>query len=319
MDCSSPIGLAAGYDKDGEAVEGLFRLGFGFVEIGSVTPKPQPGNPGPRVFRLSEDEAVINRYGFNSRGHAEVYENLSSLPPPGQRNAPVGINLGKNKYSTDHVADYKEGVRLLAPLADYLVINVSSPNTPGLRGLQAGGALAELLDGVQLELAEHVKRHPQQRRPPLLVKIAPDLSENELRNICSVLINKKVDGIIVGNTTVTRPSTLRSSHKHEVGGLSGKPLEERATNVIRTVATITKGELPIIGCGGICDGAGVYAKLRSGASAVQLYTALVYGGPTLVAEIEDQLLHLMTRDGFSSVSDVIGADLKEKEQRHVLQ
>ncbi|KAF2365919.1 Dihydroorotate dehydrogenase class 2 [Trinorchestia longiramus] len=307
LQCCSPIGLAAGYDKDGEAVEGLFRLGFGFVEVGSVTPKPQEGNPKPRVFRLSEDEAVINRYGFNSAGHAQVYDNLSRLPPPGKREAPVGINLGKNKTTQDHVADYKEGVRLLAPLADYLVINVSSPNTPGLRGLQAGGALSELLEGVQAQLQQQQQLG---HRPPLLVKIAPDLSETELSVICKVLLEKKVDGIIVGNTTVSRPPGLRSSHAQEVGGLSGKPLEDKATSTVRTVASITKGRLPIIGCGGISDGEGAYAKLRAGASAVQLYTALVFGGPTLVGDIEKQLLQLMKRDGFSCVSEVVGSDLR---------
>lgn len=299
LDFRSPIGLAAGFDKHGEAVEGLYGLGFGLVEIGSVTPHPQVGNPKPRNFRLAEDLAVINRYGFNSVGHDEILLCLHSLPPPGQREAALGINLGKNKDSADHVNDYRLGVRKLGPLADYLVINVSSPNTPGLRGLQSGGALGELLDGVMEERGA-LKGHT----PPLLVKIAPDLSNNELEEICSVLVQKKVDGVIACNTTLARPPSLKSEHRGEVGGLSGAPLKQMSLRVIRRVAEYTQGRLPIIGCGGVSTGEDVYDMLQAGASLVQLYTGLVYGGPGLVEDLEKDLLLKLEKEGFSSVEEM---------------
>jgi len=305
----SPIGLAAGYDKDGEAVPGLYRLGFGAVEVGSVTPLPQPGNDKPRVFRLEEDGAVINRYGFNSVGHAAVAANLAPLPPPGQRAAPLGINLGKNKTSPDAQLDYRAGVRSLGPLADYLVINVSSPNTPGLRGLQDGGVLGDLVEGVQEEmraLAPHT--------PPLLVKIAPDLSEEEIREICLVLKEKKVSGVIVSNTTVSRPPSLRSAHAGEGGGLSGRPLEELSTWAVRVAKQAVGDSMVVIGSGGVSSAAGAYAKLRAGASVVQLYTALVYEGPGLPRAMEGELAQLIRDDGFNNISEVIGADLKQDSQ-----
>ncbi|XP_042209309.1 dihydroorotate dehydrogenase (quinone), mitochondrial-like isoform X2 [Homarus americanus] len=233
----TPIGLAAGFDKNGEAVEGLANMGFGFIEVGSVTPLPQPGNPKPRVFRLPEDQGVINRCGFNSEGHEAVYERLSLLPPPGNRKAILGINLGKNKTAHDHVHDFTLGVEKFGPIADYLVINVSSPNTPGLRNLQHREELEELIEAVVTTRDSLPGTH----KPPLLLKIAPDVSEDDKQNIANVVLRskKRIDGLIVSNTTVTRPTSLQSPDKEEVGGLSGQPLRTMATHAIRDMYRLT--------------------------------------------------------------------------------
>ncbi|XP_053934386.1 dihydroorotate dehydrogenase (quinone), mitochondrial isoform X2 [Cuculus canorus] len=304
----NPVGLAAGFDKQGEAVDGLYRMGFGFVEVGTVTPKPQEGNPRPRVFRLVEDEAVINRYGFNSHGHDAVERRLRARRETQLRltdeGMPLGINLGKNKSSTDAAADYVAGVRTLGPLADYLVVNVSSPNTPGLRDLQGKAELQDLLTKV---LAER-DALPCERKPAVLVKIAPDLTAQDKQDIASIICKLGVDGLIVSNTTVSRPSSLRSRQRTETGGLSGKPLRELSTQTIREMYSLTGGRVPIIGVGGVSSGRDALEKIRAGASLVQMYTALVYHGPPVVGAVKRELEELLREQGFKNVMEAVGAD-----------
>ncbi|XP_009892379.1 PREDICTED: dihydroorotate dehydrogenase (quinone), mitochondrial [Charadrius vociferus] len=304
----NPVGLAAGFDKQGEAVDGLYKMGFGFVEVGTVTPKPQEGNPRPRVFRLVEDEAVINRYGFNSHGHAAVERRLQARQDAQLRltgaGMPLGVNLGKNKSSTDAAADYVAGVRTLGPLADYLVVNVSSPNTPGLRDLQGKAELRDLLTKV---LAER-DALPCERKPAVLVKIAPDLTAQDKQDIASVICELGVDGLIVSNTTVSRPSSLRSTQRTEPGGLSGKPLRELSTQTIREMYSLTRGQVPIIGVGGVSSGHDALEKIRAGASLVQMYTALVYHGPPVVGAVKQELEELLREQGFKNVMEAVGAD-----------
>lgn len=297
---ANPVGLAAGFDKNAEAVDAMLGQGFGFVEIGSVTPRPQPGNPKPRVFRLPEDGAVINRLGFNSAGLDAVRARLARR----QRRGIVGVNVGKNRDTQDAAADYAAGIAALAPFADYVVCNVSSPNTPGLRALQGRDALAALIARVRAALIAAVPTGT----PPLLIKVAPDLTADDRRDIAAVMLDAKVDGLIAGNTTIARPDSLRGRHRGETGGLSGKPLFEPSTAVLRDFYRLTQGRLVLIGVGGIASGADAYAKIRAGASLVQLYTALIYAGPGLVAEIRRDLAQCLRRDGFASISAAVGAD-----------
>jgi dihydroorotate dehydrogenase len=297
----NPIGLAAGFDKDGEVFRQTLKLGFGFVELGSVTPKPQPGNPRPRLFRLTADRAVINRMGFNNRGIEAMAARLRSREP---KRGIVGINLGKNKDQADAAADYAAGTKRLGPLADYLVINVSSPNTPGLRALQSRDALAALIDAV---LAARVALS---HRPPLLLKIAPDLTDADRRDIAEVALASGLDGLIVSNTTIARPAGLDPRFAQEAGGLSGRPLLEPATETLRDIYRRTGGKLPIVGVGGIARAEDAYAKIRAGASLVQLYTALVFEGPGLVRRIKDGLAQLLARDGFANIAEAVGADTR---------
>ncbi len=294
----NPVGLAAGFDKNAEVPDALLRLGFGFVEIGSVTPRPQPGNPQPRMFRLAEDRAVINRMGFNNQGLDAVAGRLRARA---RGTGLVGANLGKNKDTEDAAADYELGAARLAPLADYVVINVSSPNTPGLRALQGRGPLETLVRRTRAAL-------PEGKRPPLLLKIAPDLADEDLVDIAEVALAGDLDGLIVSNTTLARPESLASIHAKESGGLSGAPLFEASTAMLRRVWTLTKGQLPLVGVGGIASGADAYTKIRAGASLVQLYSALVYEGPGLVRQINRDLIDLLRRDGFASVAEAVGAD-----------
>jgi len=299
LDFPNPIGIAAGFDKDAQAPEPLLRLGFGFVEIGTVTPRPQSGNPIPRVFRLEADGALINRMGFNSGGLDLVVQRMSAR----RREAGVvGVNVGKNRDSADAAPDYAEAVRRTAPLADYLVVNVSSPNTPKLRELQARAALEALLRQVV------EARHQSGARPPLLVKIAPDLTAEERADIAAVALASGIDGIIVSNTTVAHPPGLRSPQAREAGGLSGRPLFEPSTALLAEIYRLTEGRIPLIGVGGVANAENAYAKIRAGASLVQLYTALVFGGPTLVGEIKTGLAALLHRDGFAAVAEAVGAD-----------
>jgi dihydroorotate dehydrogenase len=295
----NPVGLAAGFDKDGEVYRQTLRLGFGFVELGSVTPKPQPGNPRPRLFRLTADRAVINRMGFNNRGIAAMAERLQGRD---SARGIIGVNLGKNKDQPDAAADYAAGAQALGPLADYLVINVSSPNTPGLRALQSRDALAALIAAV-LDARAQIKR-----RPPLLLKIAPDLTEADRQDIAEVALGSGLDGLIVSNTTIARPAGLDPRTAQEAGGLSGRPLFQPATETLRDLYRRTEGKLPLIGVGGIASAADAYAKIRAGASLVQLYTALVFEGPGLVPRIKHGLAALLARDGFANIAEAIGAD-----------
>jgi dihydroorotate dehydrogenase len=298
----NPIGMAAGFDKNAEAYGALLRLGFGFAEIGSVTPRPQPGNPRPRLFRLAEDRAVINRMGFNNDGMAAVARRLARRGPlPG----PLGVNLGKNKDSTDAAADYVLGVQTLGRFADYLVINVSSPNTPGLRALQGREPLTALVEAVKQARAAACPG-----MPPLLVKIAPDLQPEDKQDIAAVALASQVDGLIVSNTTLARPASLRSPERGESGGLSGAPLFSPSTELLAEMYRLTRGSLPLIGVGGIASGADAYAKIRAGASLVQLYSALVYEGPGLVGRIKRDLAQALRRDGFSNLSQAVGSGLR---------
>jgi dihydroorotate dehydrogenase len=317
MDLSNPLGLAAGFDKHAEAMDGLLGLGFGFVEAGSVTPEPQPGNPLPRVFRLPEDRAVINRYGFNSEGMDAAERRLSRWREQRQAAAQgrsssgsrgvVGINLGKNKAQDNAVVDYNRGVASLGPLADYIVINVSSPNTPGLRNLQGRQQLFDLLKVVKTT-RDSLDMPDGRPRPPLLVKIAPDLSQSDLADVCEVVMELGLDGMVVSNTTLDRPNTLRSANATEAGGLSGRPLLAKSTRTLANAYNLTGGKVALIGVGGVSCGDDAYLKIRAGASLVQLYSALSLDGPGIVPKIKRELAELLKRDGFAHVEDAVGVD-----------
>jgi dihydroorotate dehydrogenase len=297
----NPVGLAAGFDKNAEAPHAMLGLGFGFVEVGTLTPRPQPGNPRPRLFRLSEDKAIINRLGFNNVGMERAARSLGRAKA---RGGIVGVNLGANRDSTDPVSDYVAGLVRLAPLAHYVTINVSSPNTPGLRALQERGALSALLKA----LTEARARLATPR--PILLKIAPDLEERALADIVELAAAHGLDGLIVSNTTVGCRAGLKSDHAREEGGLSGTPLFKLSTAQLARAAGLARGRLALVGVGGVASGADAYAKIKAGASLVQLYTALVFRGPALVSRIKRELAALLARDGFSSVKDAVGADLR---------
>jgi len=296
LDFANPVGLAAGYDKDARVPDAMLQLGFGFVEVGTVTPRPQPGNPKPRLFRLEQDQAIINRMGFNSGGLDSVCERLSRRI----RSGIVGVNLGKNRNTVDAADDYAEGIRRAARLADYLVVNVSSPNTPGLRDLQHRAMLGSLLEGLTKV------RDQTGCRVPLLVKVAPDLTSEECEDIAQVALETGIDGLIVSNTTVERPPDLVSRHAQEAGGLSGRPLFAPSTAILAEMYRLTQGRLPLIGVGGIASAEDAYAKIRAGASLVQLYTALVFTGPALVRQIKSGLATLLRSDGFASIAEAVG-------------
>ena len=308
---STPVGLAAGFDKNAEAVDPALKLGFGFVEIGAVTPKPQPGNPRPRLFRLENDRAVINRFGFNSDGLAAVVQRLARRSPrPGVgRSGVVGVNLGKNKESADAAADYGAVAEGLTPYVDYLAINVSSPNTPGLRRLQDAAAVANIIGATRAGRDRALKSASgTTASPPILLKLAPDLDWTELRDIVAAARAENIDGLIISNTTTARPPSLVSPARDETGGLSGAPLFEPSTRMLRKAYEFSEGRLPLIGVGGIFSGADAYAKIRAGASLVQIYSGLVFQGPGLVGRIKRELAVFLKRDGFSRLADAVGAD-----------
>ncbi|HEX8222296.1 MAG TPA: quinone-dependent dihydroorotate dehydrogenase [Allosphingosinicella sp.] len=291
LDFPNPVGLAAGFDKDAEVPAQMLGFGFGFVEVGTLTPRPQAGNERPRLFRLAGDRAVINRMGFNNGGFEAAKARLGR-----RRSGLVGVNVGANKDSADRVADYVAGVREMAPFADYLTVNVSSPNTPGLRGLQDAGALAELLAAVG-EARAGVS---------VFLKVAPDLEPGAIEDVARAAIDAGVDALIVGNTTLSRPP-LRSKHGGEAGGLSGAPLKGLALQRLKDFRAATGGALPLIAVGGIENGVDAYARIRAGASLVQLYTALVYQGPGVAASILGELRSLLSRDGFATLGEAVGA------------
>lgn len=293
---ANPIGSAAGFDKDGEVPNAVFGLGFGFAEVGTVTPRPQAGNPKPRIFRLPTERGVINRLGFNSGGMAAVARNLRRK----KATRPIGINVGANRDSADRIADYVVCIQELGPHADYLAVNISSPNTPGLRALQSRDALQELIARVL------AARDGLERRPPLLVKVAPDLTERDVTDIADIALTSGLDGLIVGNTTVSRPDGLLGESATEDGGLSGRPLFALSTRILADFFAATGGKIPLIGTGGISSGTDAYAKIRAGASLIQLYTALFYEGPGLVPRMKRELAHLLRRDGFGSVAEAVG-------------
>jgi dihydroorotate dehydrogenase len=299
----NPIGMAAGFDKSAEVPDALLRLGFGFVEIGTVTPKPQGGNPRPRLFRLERDEAVINRMGFNNDG-AEIA--LRRLAARAHQGGIVGVNVGANKDSTDRVADYVKLIETFAPVASYFTVNVSSPNTPGLRNLQQSAALDDLLAKV-IDARERVRKNAGDS--PVLLKIAPDLSLAELDDVVHIARSRKVDGMIVANTTLARPATLREQARaSEQGGLSGRPLFRLSTRMVAETYVRTEGAFPLIGVGGIDSGGAALTKIRAGASLIQLYSSLVYKGLGLVEDIKNDLSSTLLRTGRDSLSEIVGAD-----------
>ncbi|MCP1227862.1 quinone-dependent dihydroorotate dehydrogenase [Acetobacter fabarum] len=306
MRFSNPIGIAAGFDKNARVLRPLARLGFGFVEAGTVTPRPQPGNPKPRLFRLEEDRAVINRMGFNNQGIDRFAVRLARLTRPlpsgraGGAGVPVGANIGINKTGADPERDYPALVARVKPYVNYIVLNVSSPNTPGLRGLQDAARLKGILDAI-------AARHPE--RPPLLVKLAPDLEDDATAPIVEAAIQGGVQGLIINNTTLARPDSLRSPHKGESGGLSGRPLAARSTQMLRLVANIAAGRLALVSCGGIESGQDILDRIRLGADLVQVYTAFAYEGPALIARLKREMLQIMRAQGIESLDDVRGVDL----------
>lgn len=296
----SPVGLAAGFDKNAEAVEGAQEAGFGFVEIGTVTPRPQSGNPPPRLFRLVDQEAVINRLGFNNEGMGVAAQRLSLNKHGGV----VGGNVGKNKDSDDALADYSAAMFALYGYVDYITANISSPNTPGLRDLQAKFELRKLVRGLHAMRERLVAEHGFVAKP-IFIKIAPDNDDTTLQDIADLAVEEKLDGLIVSNTTIARDG-ISGGHAGETGGLSGRPLMEKSTEVLRKMYQLTKGEVPLIGVGGIASAEDAYEKIRAGASAVQLYTALIYKGFGLVEKINKGLVDLLARDGFASIRDAVG-------------
>jgi dihydroorotate dehydrogenase len=304
MNFRNPIGLAAGFDKNAVAVSALTRLGFGFIEVGTLTPRSQQGNERPRIFRLNEDRAIINRLGFNNLG---LEAGLAQLPRRGHvplpsTDVPIGINLGINKTDADPERDYPALVRAASPFADYLVINVSSPNTPGLRDLQAEDRLRSILDAVAAAAPD---------RPPLLVKLAPDLTEAALAAVVETCVAVGVNGLIVSNTTITRPAGLRSPHSMQAGGLSGAPLFARSTAMLARAYLLAAGRLVLIGVGGVQSGRDAMAKLRAGATLVQLYSALTYKGPVLIPRIKIELASELQKAGFAHVADAVGTGARE--------
>ena len=302
LDFRNPVGLSAGFDKGAEVPDAMLAAGFGFVEAGTVTPLPQPGNPKPRMFRLSKDNAAINRLGFNGTGLAPYVRRISTR---GKGIGPFGANIGKNKVTEDGAADYEIGIEAVAPYADYLVANISSPNTPGLRAMQARGILVDMIERALQARARAVPDAAD--RPPLIVKIAPDLDAQERADVAAVILDIGVDGLTVANTTVQRPSEMTDPQAQEAGGLSGAPLFPIALEIVGDMYRLTGGKVPIIGCGGVASGADAYAMIRAGASLVQLYTALVFHGPGLIPRIKRELTALLKQDGFACVADAVGA------------
>lgn len=302
LDFPNPVGVAAGFDKNAEVPDALARLGFGFVEVGTVTPLPQPGNPRPRIFRLQAHDAVINRLGFNNAGHAALAARMASRRGSGI----VGINIGANKASADFVADYEAGIERLGQWASYFTVNVSSPNTPGLRDLQAGEALRDLLARV---LARRDALPDVDRRPrPVFLKIAPDLDDTRMDDIAAAIAHAPPDAVIVSNTTVSRHGVEGAPHGGENGGLSGRPLFERSTIVLARMRQRLPQTMPLIGVGGVADVRTAIAKFAAGASLVQLYTGMIYAGPGIAADINRGLVAHMDRQGFSSVADMVGTE-----------
>lgn len=302
----NPVGMAAGFDKNAEVPAQILNMGFGHVELGTVTPRPQGGNPKPRVFRFPAQNAVINRMGFPNTGMNEFKSNMAKFlgrkkRPPGI----IGINIGMNKNQIEPAEDYKILIRMLAPMADYLAVNISSPNTPGLRDLQGPETLRQMLEELDQERSRSCGRHA----PPLLVKLAPDLDEYQQEKIAEALLSSPVDGIILTNTTLERPNDMPEEARVQAGGLSGQPLAKRSTEIIRNFYRLTDGRLPIIGVGGVSSGRDAYDKIRAGASMVQIYSALVFHGPAIAHTINRDLLTLLKADGLGHISEAVGADV----------
>jgi dihydroorotate dehydrogenase len=294
LDFPSPVGLAAGFDKDAEVPEQMLTLGFGFVEVGTLTPRPQRGNPRPRLFRLTEDRAVINRMGFNNKGQPAAFDRLLQCI---HSHGIIGVNVGANKDSADRIADYVSGVRAMSPVARYLTINISSPNTPGLRELQDEGALNELLAAVS----------EARSNKPVFLKVAPDLDAGVPERIVQAALKHRIDALIVGNTTVSRPP-LKSRYTSQSGGLSGEPLKPLALDTLRQFRSASGGAIPLIGVGGIANADDAWERIRAGASLIQLYTGMVYDGPRIALRIARGLAKRLKREGFASIEDVVGSE-----------
>ena len=297
LNFQNPIGIAAGFDKNGEVAHNLINLGFGFSEVGTVTPKPQPGNPRPRVFRLKDDRAIINRLGFNSVGFSEVKTKLEKIG-----DNIIGVNIGANKNSKDFSEDYIKGIKFFSTLASYITINISSPNTPGLRNLEVLENLDVLLDKIN-----NLEREDLLIKIPILLKISPDLEVDNLKYLCEKVLSSKIDGLIISNTTISRDSI--STDTLEKGGLSGKPIFDISTKQLRMAYKYTNGKIPLIGVGGVDSAEKAYEKIKNGASLIQLYTGLVYNGPNLIKDINEDLSSLIERDGYSNISEAVGAEV----------
>ena len=304
-DFSNPIGMAAGFDKNVEVVSPLLNLGFGFVEAGTVTPKPQYGNDKPRIFRLSEDSSIINHLGFNNKGAEYAEKKLKKLNLNSLSKGIVGINIGKNKDSLNYIDDYIYCLEKLGPLAHYVTINISSPNTPGLRDIQNRGQIEKLVQALKnkknkLSALESI---------PIFFKISPDLTEEQIRDIALMSLANTIDGLVLSNSTLDRPSTLLSHFKDEIGGLSGKPLFLKSTLILKKMYKLTNGQIPLIGVGGISNGLECYEKIKSGASLVQLYSAITYEGPSIIKKILSDLVNLLKTDGYNNIKEAVGKDV----------
>ena len=302
LDFPNPIGLAAGFDKNAEVIKSMFSFGFGFVEIGTVTPQPQSGNNQPRVFRLNEDNAIINSLGFNNKGSVKVKKNLKRNRNNFINNKIVGVNIGKNKNSLNDIDDYLHLIEELGTLSSYITINISSPNTEGLRNLQLRGNIENFIKKIMKKRDEIESINAK----PVLIKISPDLTEDQLRDIALISLANNVDGLVLTNTTIKRNQKLKSKYAIRNGGLSGPPLFENSNLVLKKMYSLTNGQIPLIGVGGITSGSDCYVKLKSGASLVQLYTALIYSGPYLVSKMNKELVDLIKTDGYKNISEVIG-------------
>ena len=302
LDFPNPIGLAAGFDKNAEVISSMFSLGFGFIEVGTITPLPQKGNPKPRVFRLEDDNAIINNLGFNNKGILKAKKNLLKLKSSSIKNRIVGVNLGLNKNSTDSIDDYLFGIESFCNLANYITINISSPNTVGLRDLQLRGKIENLIKQVVLkrEIIDSLTKIP------IFIKISPDLNDDQLRDIALISLANNIDGLIITNTTINRPNNLLSKNKNFKGGLSGKPLFQASNKILKKMYNLTNGQIILIGVGGISSGSDCYEKIKSGASLIQLYSALTFSGPSLISKIKKELVDLIKTDGYKNISDLIG-------------
>ena len=302
LDFPNPIGLAAGFDKNAEVISSMFSLGFGFTEVGTITPLPQNGNPKPRVFRLEEDKGIINSLGFNNKGILKAKKNLIKFKSSSNKNRIVGVNLGINKNSTDSINDYLFGIESFCNLANYITINISSPNTVGLRDLQLRGKIENLIKQVVIKR----EKIDSLTKIPIFIKISPDLNDDQLRDIALISLANNIDGLIITNTTINRPNNLLSKNKNFKGGLSGKPLFQASNKILKKMYNLTNGQIILIGVGGISSGSDCYEKIKSGASLIQLYSALTFSGPSLISKIKKELVDLIKTDGYKNISDLIG-------------
>jgi len=302
LDFPNPIGLAAGFDKNAEVISSMFSLGFGFIEVGTITPLPQNGNPKPRVFRLEEDKGIINSLGFNNKGILKAKKNLIKFKSSSNKNRIVGVNLGINKNSTDSINDYLFGIESFCNLANYITINISSPNTVGLRDLQLRGKIENLIKQVVLKR----EKIDSLTKIPIFIKISPDLNDDQLRDIALISLANNIDGLIITNTTINRPNNLLSKNKNFKGGLSGKPLFQASNKILKKMYNLTNGQIILIGVGGISSGSDCYEKIKSGASLIQLYSALTFSGPSLISKIKKELVDLIKTDGYKNITDLIG-------------